>query len=371
MDKDVSADEAVDLMLQSANLATHYEYDALDRTVTEIQAPVTLPDGTACLPTSSYYYDANGNMTSMVDARRNSREYLTEPSIDSGLVGYLKLDDGSGLTATSGAPDLPNGTIVNTSDTTGMPQWVDGLYGGALSFSEGGLGVGENHAALQVPNLEVNTDADSHNTVSFWMKWDGSDNDQPIVFSGGQSLAFNNNGQIGFNTGDGGLMLTPAGLDMANRWVHITAVFVNAEPTSTNCKIYVDGVNQTLSTNGGDFTDKHVTQTMIIGGPTNSQVYNRYVGLLDDVRVYNRELNVDEVQALLDTEKSTYWKYDALGRVVEEVQSTVVDAEGNAIQPTTRYRYDEYGNLDAVADPSCSLGQWSTLYEYDNRGRVA
>ena len=378
MDKDVSADEAVDLMLQSANLATHYEYDALDRTVTEIQAPVTLPDGTACLPTTSYYYDANGNMTSMVDARRNSGEYLTESTLDSGLVGYWKMDD---LNTESARDWLPGGTIYVSS---GMPNVVDGIEGGALEFT----GTEGWNGWFSADNLQVNTTDDgAHTTVAFWMKWDGGEAgmwDQLLFWNFNYSLVMLDDSQIGFNTGTTCVLATPT-LDIADEWVHVAAVFVNGTPTggvNANCKIYVNGISQPLSTWGeGSVASRNITNGIGLSDPYILAEDTKYNGLFDEVRVYDRELQSGEVLTLLDTEnialleaereaKSAYYEYDALGRKIEEVLAPVLDADANEVQPTTRYRYDEYGNLDAVADPSCSLGQWSTLYEYDNRGRA-
>jgi hypothetical protein len=52
----------------------------------------------------------------------------TEPISDNDLVGYWKMDEGSGLTTND---DSGNG---NTGVLLGSPQWVDGLHGKALDF---------------------------------------------------------------------------------------------------------------------------------------------------------------------------------------------------------------------------------------------
>ncbi len=49
-------------------------------------------------------------------------------SVSDGLVGYWKLDEGTGLTASDSSGNGNTGTLING------PQWVDGKSGKALDF---------------------------------------------------------------------------------------------------------------------------------------------------------------------------------------------------------------------------------------------
>ncbi len=65
---------------------------------------------------------SSGNLT-----LGNTSQHITAP--DSGLVGFWKLDDGSGTTASDSSGLGHNGTLV------GSPTWTTGKVGNALSFS--------------------------------------------------------------------------------------------------------------------------------------------------------------------------------------------------------------------------------------------
>ena len=84
-------------------------------------------------------------------------------------------------------------------------------------------------------------------------------------------------GQNGFSTGSG----TP------DRWVHLTGVFA-----SGSWILYQDG--DLLGSASGPFVPDDFAN-LTIGG---SGFFEKFIGLLDDIRIYNRALTASEVSQL-------------------------------------------------------------------------
>ena len=87
---------------------------------------------------------------------------------------------------------------------------------------------------------------------------------------------------------------------------------------------------------------------------------------IDEVRLYDRALDADEIAVLAGTATgpATYYEYDNLGR---QTKVTTPDPDGAGAQSAaeTTYTYDAAGQVITVTDP---LGNVTT-YEYDNLGR--
>jgi hypothetical protein len=82
--------------------------------------------------------------------------------------------------------------------------------------------------SVATPNLPAA--AGTSVTVEFWMYWDGGGNEMPFSF-GGENLWLAD-GDIGFNTANGDLWGTSS-VGLANRWVHVVAVFANGNATQS------------------------------------------------------------------------------------------------------------------------------------------
>jgi hypothetical protein len=84
--------------------------------------------------------------------------------------------------------------------------------------------------------------------------------------------------------------ITTVPINVAGHWYHIAAVF--NQPASTYA-VYIDGA---LHKSGTKTLITESAGTLTIGTRTGSSEY--FVGKLDDLRIYNRELCADEVAAL-------------------------------------------------------------------------
>jgi hypothetical protein len=194
-------------------------------------------------------------------------------------VSRWKFDEGSGGTAYDSAGGN-DGTIYGAT-------WTTGQIGGALSFD----GVDDH---VDVDALEVNTGAGAHNTVTFWMYWEGGDNQMPFGWQESYDLWFKDN-FFGFNTGQGNIYgISSDGLD--GKWVHVGAVFYNGVPTSANNKLYINGAVQDIVPCFGDTSiSRSVTSSARISGWRVNSSY-MFGGIIDEVRIYDRALSAEEVQ---------------------------------------------------------------------------
>jgi hypothetical protein len=77
---------------------------------------------------------------------------------------------------------------------------------------------------------------------------------------------------------------------ISNQWYFVTLVW--SSPTSQG-KLYLDGIEKSAATN----YELHSTPTEIHLGSHNGN-HQYYKGLIDDVRIYDRALSAEEVQAL-------------------------------------------------------------------------
>ncbi|MHC4456605.1 MAG: LamG-like jellyroll fold domain-containing protein, partial [Planctomycetota bacterium] len=238
------------------------------------------------------------------------------------LISHWSLDEGSGSTAF----DLVggnHGTLVNG------PVWTTGQIDGALSFD----GVDDH---VDVDGLEVNTGAGAHNTVTFWMYWEGGDDQMPFGWQVPYDLWFRNN-CFGFNTGQGNVYgISSDGL--SGKWVHVGAVFYNGVPTSANNKLYINGAVQDIGPClGNTSVSRSVTSGARISGWRVDSSY-MFGGTIDDVRIYDRALSAEEVRQLyLQGSMVAHWKLD--------------EGEGDIA-------YDSVGDNDGsiIGDPNWTTG---------------
>ncbi len=206
----------------------------------------------------------------------------TVQAADPSLVGWWKLDDGSGITATDSSGNGNNGTI------SGSPNWLAGKLGGALQFNgtDCYINAGNGTSLNQFTN-EI--------SITFWLKTPGFTTTFATVISKGDGawrMGRNAGGNVlhmgytGTNYFDGSKTVTD------NEWHHCAGIY-----NGTTATIYVDGVADTTNTatvqipNGG-------TYNVLIG--QNEQQTGRYLtGTLDDVRLYKKALTVEELQLVM------------------------------------------------------------------------
>ncbi|MDZ4200358.1 MAG: LamG-like jellyroll fold domain-containing protein, partial [Kiritimatiellia bacterium] len=153
-------------------------------------------------------------------------------------VGHWKADEASGTAVLDYKVSPYNNGFLPNGATR-----IAGPFGNALQLDG-------SSQRMNVTNVPLTRTAGDFNTVAFWMRWDGptaSYWQMPFSWSTSYCLTIRTNG-FGFNTGQGniwGAALTPE--ITAGQWVHIAAVFPNNQDIRDRAKLYIDGIEQSLS----------------------------------------------------------------------------------------------------------------------------
>jgi hypothetical protein len=259
-------------------------------------------------------------------------------SLEKGMVGYWKLDDASGTSATDSSGNGNTGTLTNG------PTWTTGQIGGAVDFD------GTNDYIDSGTGSSLNVGG-TNLTISAWAKkTTGTDGVMNIV-NRGQSGVGGYNFGIGVNTcGAHSMNMSKLGVvhicvgsfPQDTNWHHVVAVW-----NSSGQKIYVDGVVSGTDSNNQSFNAAYSGSLKI--GMDYDGTSSPFKGSLDEVRIYNRALSADEVAKLYkttapddpDTGLVGYWPFD-----------------GNDISGTTAYDRSTGGNNGTLTNgPTVTEGR--------------
>ena len=208
--------------------------------------------------------------------------FLVIPSaadLSDGLVGAWALDGDT----SDGTGNSPDGTLI------GNPTWTEGRFGQALSF----VGSKDN-VNLGTLNPSEGTDQFS---FGLWTEWAGNNGDYQLIFSKRWYEWTDAKTMWSFylhTSDDELLMLSPVsgpifGVPMIEgEWMHLAVTY-----DGVNAKLYVDGEEKAsdafkMST-GAD-------SPLVLSGTV--EQLEGYNGILDNVFLYNRTLDPDEVQEL-------------------------------------------------------------------------
>ena len=208
-------------------------------------------------------------------------EYHLDESNWSTTAGDVKDTSGNNLHATASGTPLP--TATNSSPSRSGSS-------GTCGYADIASGSGR----ITLSSLAVTTTTRYYTSVSFWMYWNGADSSIPL---GWQSYALMfKGGNFGFTTG-GSDLYGIASTGLSNSWHHVVAVFVNGSVTSN--QLYVDGVKQTLSQKTGTPTNSlAVVQSTLYLSGWGKASNNRFIGRIDEVKVYNGLLSDVDVSNL-------------------------------------------------------------------------
>ncbi|MHC4206634.1 MAG: LamG domain-containing protein [Planctomycetota bacterium] len=199
---------------------------------------------------------------------------------DPDLVGWWRLDDGSGMIATDSSG---NG---NDGDLQGNPQWVPGQIGTGLQLN----GVDE---YVEVPHNEILT-VDNEVTVMVWINAERhtnpGENWQGIMAKGNPrsySLYTEVGQSLHFSTGGVG---TVSSMDVPlNEWVHVCAQVIGG-----GHQYYINGEDAGTGGSGISLPGASDTSTVLLGDARDGN--REFLGIVDDFRIYRRALTQEEVQ---------------------------------------------------------------------------
>jgi len=207
---------------------------------------------------------------------------------DPNLVGHWKLDDeGTGILSDSSGNNH-SGTLI------GGASLIPGLFGEAVEIATTG-------DRVQIAGFSGVTGTQSR-TVSAWIKTETTGE----IVSWGENVA----GQkwifrVQTTDGSAGAIrievnggYSVASTDVRDgQWHHVAAVLVDdGAPDANEIKLYVDGSEEVISATDDEPIDTASTGVVRIGeAPWH---YRPFVGLIDDVRIYDRALMQPELLEL-------------------------------------------------------------------------
>jgi len=202
---------------------------------------------------------------------------------DESLVLYLPLDDGQGTTATDASSYGNHGEVV------GDAQWVEGHSGMALEIVDG------SHVLVpEIPEYDVTSEI----SLMTWVKNSGTTTwarmiDKSQWQTTGFDLVLTQGGAIPRfeffvnNT----TSLVDASMSISDgEWHFVAATFGNQ-----TLRMYLDGnlENEAGSTGGVDLNPND--WPIMLGAESSSNGGQQFIGTLDDVAIFNRELSEEEI----------------------------------------------------------------------------
>ncbi|MBW7990752.1 MAG: LamG domain-containing protein [Planctomycetes bacterium] len=212
------------------------------------------------------------------------------------MVGWWKLDEGSGTAANDSSGFGHHGTITE-------PIWEAGQFGSALKF--------EGSSYVDIP-AEAWSSIETQATITFWAYGDPEAQPQANFIFGAFQDPPNNesrvmsahvpwsNGNVYFDTGG----TTAGGYDrisqaatpeeFAGSWQH-WAMVKNAD--TGDQMVYLNGV---LWLSGTGMTRPMTGVTKFTIGTKPSLAEGWYYGMMDDVRLYDHPLSEDEILAVME-----------------------------------------------------------------------
>ncbi len=220
-----------------------------------------------------------------------------------GLLLRLSLDEASGATAadTAGAAPATPGTLA-TIGTTGPPQWQPGAgrIGGALAFNGDGQRV-------EVPDsADKPLDGFAQLTAAAWIRLDSTNSTaRAIIAKRGSTSTSSISWQLGLNSSQrltaniGSSSITGTTTLAADRWYHVAMVF-DGTLDDRRLKLFINGLPELFGTVSATNLTRAATVPVRVGDYTTAAVSGAsgFLGLLDEVRVYNRALSQEELLLL-------------------------------------------------------------------------
>ncbi|MEK7606341.1 MAG: LamG-like jellyroll fold domain-containing protein [Patescibacteria group bacterium] len=269
-------------------------------------------------------------------------------SLASGIVNYWRMDEGSGDDVFDTGSGNNDGLILGINGSDG-PNRIPGYINDALSFDGAGDYVG----------LEEETSYAGEFTVSFWAQ-----PQLPTQTGGGRTIVAKSGASDRFSfvfTTQNKYRLR---IDAQNHeadmpasfsgWTH----FVVIRKADNSLQVQVNGGAPTsLGTSGGDFSVQFIGQN---GGNA-----GWYSGTLDDLRIYNRALSDEEIDAIVAGDANNIF----VPPVAE--MSNILCAEADISDPETGWYEDSNGNPLAWVSESSGESATTTFDLSLEDGRCA
>lgn len=246
-----------------------------------------------------------------------------ERSWQDGVAGHWTFDDGGGAT-------VKDKSLLYTNHGTAISgAWVSGHAGGAMRFTTASV--------VSVADADA-LEAAKNRTYMLWVKPDyGSMGDDAFLLSKGltpfDGWHFRRvSGEQRFKFVMGTVEVLCPIWSASNVWMHLAATVDGAGQV----KLYVDGVLEAASTTSATLTTN--ASALRMGENAGSGAADRFVGDIDDVRIYHRVVPLGALQAIVASGFSSQWGHyhlraDNNNRVVALLNDTIAQTR---MQPSFR-----------------------------------
>ena len=221
-------------------------------------------------------------------------------TMDKTMVLYFPFDDGNGKTVKDSS------FYQNDGAMDGELDWVDGIAGGALQFRANGT--------VEVDDDDNSLDLIGPHTISYWLKWNGGTvawspfisktetqaKDNYHTWVGSDHVwdyANNNNMQVHGKT--------PIPLD--DKWIFLTV----AHDGEKTCSFYIDAVLD----NEEQIENFEANDAPFRIGSDGFSVGILGAGTMDELTVFNRALNENEIKTLMEQGGKAYTAVESIGKL--------------------------------------------------------
>jgi N-acetylneuraminic acid mutarotase len=277
---------SIPVIAEGKYLTYQWKKDGVDLT-DETNATLIITDANATLHDGNYSVVVSNDFGSV---ESNKVEVQISDALLNGLVGWWKFDEGSGTVAYDSSGNGNDGSLING------PTWTTGKIGGALSFD----GVDDllllPHSTLAERNLF---------SYCLWFYATETSSIQHTFLSAANSVRFNEflfwtksqQLEIQYKNNVIGITSSLNSEYWLNKWKYLTLIY-----NPNRLLIYSNGqevfdINyslQSLNIDSGGLI-LGADQDSFGGGFQSNQFVK---GLIDDLRIYDRALSAEEVQAL-------------------------------------------------------------------------
>jgi concanavalin A-like lectin/glucanase superfamily protein len=256
--------------------------------------------------------------------------FATVPQVaigDPDLVGWWKFDEGTGTSVVDWSGHGHHGTL------SGTPQWVAGLFGGALDLEYDNAADG-----VAIPGIDVDAAGIS---LTAWLKPESFSQHDARIIDKGIDVTSSDHAwwMMSTNSTGGNIILrfrlktdasdttttqfASAGGLAIGEWAHAAAIW-----NGSSMILYQDGVEVGREDKAGDAVAVNPDASMYIGNQLaspDSSGRRPWDGLIDDVRVYSKGLTVDELKDVMRGDPLPAWDPSPYnGVLVDAVQAAML-----------------------------------------------
>ncbi len=243
---------------------------------------------------------------SLLQESESSDTYsLISGDLSNGLVGYWPLDETTEDTAPNGSDFEDKSPNENHGDLTNVIQGENGITSNSAGFNE--------DAYIVVPHSS-DYKVDFPFSISSWVKVNALGAIQSVIANdeygcnrmfSGVNISIDETGKIashiGSNTGTcnsayRSTVKTTNNVIEAGKWYHIITIFNSIGDIS----YYLNGIEILDKTYDGTGSSLGYTSSapLVIGNEISDGIYNPFNGNIDEVAIWNRSLNEDEITQL-------------------------------------------------------------------------